>query len=256
MTGRVFEASGQFLAVAEGWVRGPVDRPDRRPDPARRRRRQAARRRPPQLGHGRPPRDRGPSRSGERGGEGGANVPLNPDAVDAETEPVEVRWTSKDALLYAVGIGAGHEELAFTTENTERRAAAGVPDVPGRHRLGQGLADGRASGRSTRRCWSTASRPSRSTGRSRSRARRRSSAHRRDVRQGEGGGRRHRDRRPRWTVSRCTPTAMSVFIRGEGGWGGERGPSGPQNVPPERTPDHEVTYQTVAGPGVRLPPVR
>ena len=37
---------------------------------------------------------------------------------------------------------------------------------------------------------------------------------------------------------------MSVFIRGEGGWGGDRGPSGPQNVPPERAPDHSVTYQT------------
>ena len=36
----------------------------------------------------------------------------------------------------------------------------------------------------------------------------------------------------------------SVFIRGEGGWGGDRGPSGPQNVPPDRSPDHEVTYQT------------
>jgi acyl dehydratase len=36
----------------------------------------------------------------------------------------------------------------------------------------------------------------------------------------------------------------SVFIRGEGGWGGERGPSGPRNVPPERAPDHSVTYQT------------
>ena len=27
VTGRVFEASGQFLAVAEGWVRGPSDDP-------------------------------------------------------------------------------------------------------------------------------------------------------------------------------------------------------------------------------------
>ena len=26
----------------------------------------------------------------------------------------------------------------------------------------------------------------------------------------------------------------SLFIRGEGGWGGDRGPSRPQNVPPER----------------------
>jgi len=37
---------------------------------------------------------------------------------------------------------------------------------------------------------------------------------------------------------------MSAFIRGEGGWGGDRGPSGPKNVPPEREPDHVVTYQT------------
>ena len=27
VTGRVFEASGQILAVAEGWVRGPVPAP-------------------------------------------------------------------------------------------------------------------------------------------------------------------------------------------------------------------------------------
>ena len=27
VTGRVFEASGQFLAVAEGWVRGPSTTP-------------------------------------------------------------------------------------------------------------------------------------------------------------------------------------------------------------------------------------
>jgi len=39
-------------------------------------------------------------------------------------------------------------------------------------------------------------------------------------------------------------TRSSLFIRGEGGWGGDRGPSGPQNVPPDRAPDHEVTYQT------------
>jgi acyl dehydratase len=39
-------------------------------------------------------------------------------------------------------------------------------------------------------------------------------------------------------------TRMSAFIRGEGGWGGDRGPSGPQNEPPDRAPDHTVTYQT------------
>jgi acyl dehydratase len=39
-------------------------------------------------------------------------------------------------------------------------------------------------------------------------------------------------------------TRSSAFIRGEGGWGGERGPSGPQNSPSDRDPDHEVSYVT------------
>jgi acyl dehydratase len=40
-------------------------------------------------------------------------------------------------------------------------------------------------------------------------------------------------------------TRSSVFIRGEGGFGGDRGPSGPVNEPPPRKPDHEVTYKTL-----------
>jgi acyl dehydratase len=41
-------------------------------------------------------------------------------------------------------------------------------------------------------------------------------------------------------------TRSGAFIRGEGGWGGDRGPSGPRNVAPDRAPDHQVTYQTRA----------
>jgi acyl dehydratase len=40
-------------------------------------------------------------------------------------------------------------------------------------------------------------------------------------------------------------TRSSVFIRGAGGFGGERGPSGPVNEPPSRKADHEVTYRTL-----------
>ena len=50
--------------------------------------------------------------------------------------------------------------------------------------------------------------------------------------------------------------AMSAFIRGEGGWGGDRGPSGPQNEPPERDPDHDDHVPDVARPGVRVPAQR
>ena len=63
---------------------------------------------------------------------------------------------------------------------------------------------------------------------------------------GKGARRRHRDARPT-LVDDGEPlftTRSSAFIRGEGGWGGDRGPVGAVNVPPERAPDHEVTYQT------------
>lgn len=39
-------------------------------------------------------------------------------------------------------------------------------------------------------------------------------------------------------------STSSVFIVGEGGFGGDRGPSEKPNVAPDRQPDHQVTYQT------------
>jgi len=48
---------------------------------------------------------------------------VSPGNVGAVTGPVELSWSSKDALLYALGVGAGSEDpvgrdLEFTTENT------------------------------------------------------------------------------------------------------------------------------------------
>ncbi len=51
ITGRVFEASGRVLAVAEGWVRGPQVDPTDDPDGDGPARRDDARHRPGQLGH-------------------------------------------------------------------------------------------------------------------------------------------------------------------------------------------------------------
>ena len=44
---------------------------------------------------------------------------LDPSAVGATGSPVKQSWTSKDTLLYAIGVGAGTDELQFTTENTK-----------------------------------------------------------------------------------------------------------------------------------------
>ena len=59
-------------------------------------------------------------------------MPINPDAVGAETKPSESRWTSKDCLLYALGVGAGQLdaigfELEFTTENSQDVAQRVLP---------------------------------------------------------------------------------------------------------------------------------
>lgn len=48
---------------------------------------------------------------------------INPDAVGSSVGPEVRTWTSKDSLLYALGVGAGAAdptgaELSFTTENT------------------------------------------------------------------------------------------------------------------------------------------
>ena len=57
-------------------------------------------------------------------------MPINPDAVGSTSEPSEASWTSKDALLYAVGIGAGTDELAYTTENTNGVQQQVFPTFP------------------------------------------------------------------------------------------------------------------------------
>ena len=45
-------------------------------------------------------------------------MPLDHSVIGVESEPSDRSWTSSDTLLYALGVGAGVEELAFTTENS------------------------------------------------------------------------------------------------------------------------------------------
>lgn len=176
-------------------------------------------------------------------------MPLNPDAVGATTEPVERSWSSKDCLLYALGVGAGQidplDELAFTTENTKgvdqqvlptfavilggagmgAMTQAGTFDfamlvhgeqgvrlhrplpVEGRVRV-----TGRITGIYDKGSGGVVATESEGV----------------DAASGE----------PLFT------TTASVFIRGEGGFGGDRGPSGPRNAAPDGDPDHVVTYAT------------
>ena len=170
-------------------------------------------------------------------------MPLNPDAVGSKSEPVEVSWTSKDALLYAVGIGAGHEELAFTTENSNEIPQLVFPTFPVVIGWGRGSAMGSIGtfnpallvhGQQS----VTLHRPIPVAGTV--------------TLTSEITGMYDKGKAAvvvSVTIELTATTPLytntgSSFMRGEGGWGGDRGPSGPKNVPPERSADHEVTYLT------------
>ena len=43
---------------------------------------------------------------------------IDPSAIGAVTEPTIYEWSDRDTLLYALGVGAGTDDLAFTTENS------------------------------------------------------------------------------------------------------------------------------------------
>lgn len=173
-------------------------------------------------------------------------MPLDRFVVGAESEPGERWWDSTDAILYALGVGAGLgdplRELAFTTENTDGVEQKVLPTFGvliarggARRRLGdfdpamlvhaeQGLILHRPL-------------PVRGTARTTSRvtgiwdkgsgALVTSEAVAVDAATGEV----------------LVTTTSSVFIRGEGGFGGERGPSEPWRLP-ERAPDERVVYET------------
>ena len=172
-------------------------------------------------------------------------MPVNPDAVGSKSDPIEVSWDSKDCLLYAVGIGAGTDELAFTTENTSGVEQLVFPTFP----VVIGWGAGSAMASIGEFNWAMLVHGQQSV-----------TLHQPIPVEGTVTLQSeivaiHDKGKAAVVVSATTATlggaplyttTSSAFIRGEGGWGGDRGPSGPQNVPPDRAPDHQVTYQTSA----------
>jgi len=170
-------------------------------------------------------------------------MPLDPSAVGAKGDPVTVSWTSKDALLYAVGIGAGTDELAFTTENTAGLDQLVFPTFPVVLGWGRGspmrhvgefdpalLVHGQQA--------ITLDRPIPVEG---------------EVTMQTEIVAMHDKGKAAVVVTETSLTdpagrlcalRSAAFIRGAGGWGGDRGPSGPVNEPPARDPDHIVSYAT------------
>jgi acyl dehydratase len=171
---------------------------------------------------------------------------LDHSAVGVESAPHTRSWTSKDALLYAVGVGAGAgdptEELAFTTENTDGLIQQVLPtyavllaQVPGARRIGDfdpamlvhaeqafelhRPLPAEGSLRATAKVTGIYDKGSGALVVSESVA----------VDPGTG--------------ERLITSRGSAFIRGEGGFGGDRGPRDDWSIP-DRAPDHQVTYPT------------
>jgi acyl dehydratase len=176
-------------------------------------------------------------------------MPMNPEAVGATSDPVERSWSSADCLLYALGVGAGTLdavgfELEFTTENSTDRAQRVLPTFatvvggggPPRASLGSfdpamlvhgeqsielfGPIPPEATVRTTSEVTGIYDKGSGALVVTTSTSV--------DARSGE----------PRFTAT------SSLFVRGEGGFGGERGPSSGAAPLPDRQPDDLVTYAT------------
>jgi acyl dehydratase len=171
---------------------------------------------------------------------------LDHSAIDVESAPYDRSWTSKDALLYAVGVGAGGDdplkELAFTTENSGGLVQQVLPtyavllaQVPGARRIGDFDPAMLVHAEQAFELH----RPLPAEG-----AVRATSKVTGIYDKGKGA----------LVVSEATAvdpatgepvitSRSSVFIRGEGGFGGDRGPRDDWAAP-DRKPDHEVTYRT------------
>lgn len=58
------------------------------------------------------------------------SAPFDPAAVGAKSTPKRVSWNARDCMLYALGVGAGTEDLEFTTNNTRGVNQVMVPTMP------------------------------------------------------------------------------------------------------------------------------
>lgn len=176
-------------------------------------------------------------------------MPINADAVGSKGEAAEHSWTSKECLLYALGVGAGavdpFDELTFTTENTQNGDQQVLPTMAVVLGAGGMSAMGRIG------TFNPAMLVHGEQG---------IELHAPIPTQGtvstigeitgiydKGKGAVIATRSVSTLVGGDTPlftSTSSVFVRGEGGFGGDRGPSGARNQAPDAPPDHTAAYAT------------
>jgi acyl dehydratase len=174
-------------------------------------------------------------------------MPLNFQAVGQELGPADVSWTSTDALLYALAVGAGQDdpltELAFTTENSVGVAQQVLPSfgvlVVQRAHLRPNLGSFDPASLVHGEQSLTLHRPLPVAGRARV-----TSVPSGIYDKGSGALVVIDSRATDPMTGEVLLTARSsAFIRGEGGFGGDRGPASDW-TPPESSPDVNVSAST------------
>lgn len=180
-------------------------------------------------------------------------MPMNLDAVGTVFRESEASWTPDDCMLYALGVGAGLDELEFVTENTAGRPLRVLPTFPvvvgmrtPAPRPGDGGGGVGVLGdfdlaqlvHGEQHVELLAPVPTAGTVRTTARV-----AGIYDKGSGalavlESEAVDAETGAPRWR------TTMSMFIRGEGGFGGEGGPATAAPPPPDGAPDATVSYPT------------
>jgi acyl dehydratase len=169
-------------------------------------------------------------------------MPVDPSAVGKRLDSVKTQHTQRDVLLYALGVGCGTDELQFTYERELKvlPTFAVIPAFPAMLNLGGAMQVNPMM-----------------------------------ILHGEQRIELHAPIPAEGTIT-TTPTIKAIydkgkgalvvvetesldekgrllfrntsgiFARGEGGFGGDRGPSGAKNVVPDRKPDKSVSLKTRA----------
>src|SRR5260370_22199340 len=179
-------------------------------------------------------------------GEREARRAADPGRVGVPSEPQERSWTSADALLYAVGVGAGLgdplQELEFTTENSEGVTQQVLPTyavLMAQARIGRSRGDYDPALLVHAEQGFELHRPLPVAGTVRT-------VSTVTGMYDKGSGALVASENvavDAATGERLITSRSGLFIRGEGGFGGDRGPSdGWQR--PDREPDHRVVQPT------------
>ena len=175
---------------------------------------------------------------------------LNLDVVGSTSEPVERSWTSTDSLLYALGAGAGSlasdYELAFTTENSIDVPQQVLPTYAAV--LGQGGHSRTSIGDFDPAMLLHGEQGVELLGPIPAEGSVRTTGTVTGI-YDKGSGALVVTESTSIGVDSGQPlfrTTNALFIRGEGGFGGDRGPSDGAARIPDRRPDRMVTYATRA----------